>query len=177
MSNINKIFKLINIVGFSEKQLKRILVLYSLNKNISLKKALIKNYNIYFGNTKIGLKRVEILNNILNMIETDLEIKYFIFILKLYAIKPLLKQEAKMKYVSNISQNLSHKSYITETTNALYNLILSDQLDTKNTFFLSYDTIAFLKELSLEAKKFQKLGFELNQIFNTKNPSKSKIVF
>jgi hypothetical protein len=162
----------------NNKDINNILGLYSLNKNISLKKALINNYENYFGKTKSGLKKIEFLNDILDLLETDLDIELFIFSLKLIAIKPLLLQEAKTRDLLENSKlsslnplSLAYDKittftpYSTRVSRALLSLIFFDKLEKNDTVFLSSDTTDFFKELSKNAVKLKNLGVEPNQIF------------
>ncbi len=162
----------------NDKDIKKILELYSLNRDISLKKALISNYENYFGKTKSGLKKIEFLNDILDLLETDLDIELFIFSLKLIAIKPLLLQEAKTRDLLDTSKlpllnplSLAYDKittftpYSTRVSGALLSLIFFDKLESKDTVFLSSDTTDFFKELSKDAIKLKNSGVEPNQIF------------
>ncbi|MDD2697248.1 MAG: type II restriction endonuclease [Arcobacteraceae bacterium] len=162
----------------TDRDIHKILELYSLNKSISLKMALTKNYENYFGNTKSGLKKISFLGDILDLLESDLDIELFIFSLKLIAIKPLLLQEAKTRDLLDSSKlpllnplSLAYDKittftpYSTRVSGALLSLIFFDKLESKDTVFLSSDTTDFLKELSKEAIKLKKIGLEPNQIF------------
>ena len=162
----------------TDRDIHKILELYSLNKSISLKMALTKNYENYFGNTKSGLKKISFLGDILDLLESDLDIELFIFSLKLIAIKPLLFQEAKTRDLLDSSKlpllnplSLAYDKittftpYSTRVSGALLSLIFFDKLESKYTVFLSSDTTDFLKELSKEAIKLKKIGLEPNQIF------------
>ncbi|NWF65928.1 MAG: hypothetical protein HXX81_00495 [Campylobacterales bacterium] len=172
------ILKYLLKASLNDKDIHKVLELYSLNKNISLKKALISNYEKFFGKTKSGLKKVEFLSDILDLLENDLDIELFIFSLKLVAIKPLLLQEAKTRDLLDSSKlptlnplSLAYDKittftpYSTRVSGALLSLIFFDKLENKDTVFLSNDTTEFLKELSYEAIKLKNVGVEPNQIF------------
>lgn len=172
------ILKYLLKVSINNKNINKILELYSLNKSISFKNSLINNYENYFGKTKSGLKKIGFLNDILDLLETDLEIELFIFSLKLIAIKPLLLQEAKTRDLLKSSKlsslnplSLAYDKittftpYSTRVSGALLSLIFFDKLENSDTVFLSSDTTDFLKELSQEAIKLKNLGVEPNQIF------------
>lgn len=164
--------------SLSENDVKKLLNLYSLNKGLNLKIELIKNFNLFFGNKNSGLKKIGFLNDILDLIENDLDIRLFIFALKLIVIKPLLLQEAKTRDLLDSSKlstlnplSLEYDKittfnpYSTRVSGALLSLIFFDKLENKDTIFLSNDTTNFLKELSKEAIYLKKYGIEPNQIF------------
>lgn len=164
--------------SLSENDIKKLLNLYSLNKGLNLKIELIRNFNLFFGTKNSGLKKIGFLNDILDLIENDLDVKLFIFGLKLIVIKPLLLQEAKTRDLLDSSKlstlnplSLEYDKittfnpYSTRVSGALLSLIFFDKLENKDTVFLSNDTTDFLKELSKEAISLKKYGIEPNQIF------------
>jgi hypothetical protein len=133
---------------------------------------------LFFGTKNSGLKKIGFLNDILDLIENDLDVKLFIFGLKLIVIKPLLLQEAKTRDLLDSSKlstlnplSLEYDKittfnpYSTRVSGALLSLIFFDKLENKDTVFLSNDTTDFLKELSKEAISLKKYGIEPNQIF------------
>lgn len=162
----------------SEKDINKLLTLYSLNKGLLLKKEIIKNFDTLFGNRNNGLKKIGFLNDILDLVENDLDIRLFIFALKLIVIKPLLLLEAKTRDILDSSKlstlnplSLEYDKittftpYSTRVSGALLSLIFFDKLENKDTVFLSSDTTDFLKELSKEAIYLKKYGIEPSQIF------------
>lgn len=164
--------------NLNDKDINNILVLYSLNKGLTLKSEIIKKYEYLFGKTKSGLNKIDFLNNILELIENDTDIKLFIFSLKLLSIKPLLLQEAKTRDFLDTSKLLSLnplsleydkitviKSYSTRVSGALLSLIFFDKLEKNDTVFLSSDTTDFFKFLSQETIFLKNKGIEPNQIF------------
>ena len=118
------------------------------------------------------------LKEILVEFKTVVDIKLFIFSLKIYNIKDAILQEAKMVQSSAI-QNLQHldplsleydkfsviKPYTTRVSSALITLLFFERLEFKKINFMSEDSLNFLEELSREFLKFKALGLESNQIF------------
>lgn len=114
----------------------------------------------------------------MDLFETEHDSELFIFSLKLYAIKPLLLQEAKTRDLLDTSKlptlnplSLAYDKitlfspYSTRVSGALLSLIFFDKLESSDTVFISSDATEFLKELSKEAIKLKKVGVEPNQIF------------
>lgn len=172
------IFNYLCKIKFTDMQIKKILILHSLNKGLLLKQALIDNYDNYFGKTKLGIKKIESLHYILDFLKSFLDIELFIFSLKLYMIKDLLLQEAKTKDLLDISKldNLDPLSleydkvtlfspYSTRVSGALLSLIFFDRLENNETSFISKDAEVLIKKLSLDAIKLKSKGVEPNQIF------------
>lgn len=91
------ILKYLLKAGLNEKDIKKIIEIYSLNKGLFFKNALLSSMNDLYGTSKSGLKKKDFLTDILDLFETDLDSELFIFGLKLIAIKPLLLQEAKTR--------------------------------------------------------------------------------
>ncbi|MFA6759539.1 MAG: hypothetical protein WCR69_00645 [Sulfuricurvum sp.] len=164
--------------NLNDKDINNILVLYSLNQGLTLKIELIKKYEELFGKTKSALKKIDFLNDILELIENDTDIKLFIFSLKLLSIKPLLLQEAKTRDFLDTSKlsslnplSLEYdkitviKPYSTRVSGALLSLIFFDKLENSDTVFLSSDITEFFKYLSQEAIFLKDKGVEPNQIF------------
>ncbi|MDQ1325237.1 MAG: hypothetical protein QG567_2193 [Campylobacterota bacterium] len=162
----------------SEKDIKNILELNSLYKNLKFRTALFDNLEKYFGNSKTGLTKYDLFVDILDLIKNNNDVVLLIFSLKLIAIKPLLLQEAKIKDLLDLSKlkQLNPLSttydkitlvspYSTRVSGALLSLIFFDKLENNDTAFLSSDTTNFLKELSAEAINLKKYGIEPNQIF------------
>lgn len=115
---------------------------------------------------------------VVDEIHSEIDLKLFIFSLKLYMIKDLLLQEAKLKDLLDISKLINldplsleydkitiYSPYATRVNGALLSLIFFDKLDNKETNFMTKDADDFLKDLSLLAIELKKKGVESNQIF------------
>jgi hypothetical protein len=172
------ILKYLLKASLSDKDIKKIIAIYSLYKGLLFKKALFNKMDTLCGFSKSGLKKRDFLTDILDLFETDLDSELFIFGLKLIAIKPLLLQEAKTRDLLDTSKlptlnplSLAYDKitlfspYSTRVSGALLSLIFFDKLENKDTVFISSDTTDFLKELSKDAVKLKKMGVEPNQIF------------
>ncbi|MBT4377127.1 hypothetical protein HOD29_07180 [archaeon] len=114
----------------------------------------------------------------LDEINSNIEVKLFIFSLKLYLIKDLLLNEAKVKNLLDVSklENLdplsleydkitAYSPYSTRISGALLSLIFFEKLENKETNFISKDAEKFIKNLSEFAIELKKQGVEPNQIF------------
>lgn len=172
------ILKYLLKASLSDKDIKKIIEIYSLYKGLSFKKTLLNEMDTLCGFSKSGLKKKDFLTDILDLFETDLDSELFIFGLKLIAIKPLLLQEAKTRDLLDTSKlptlnplSLAYDKitlfspYSTRVSGALLSLIFFDKLENKDTVFISSDTTEFLKELSKDVVKLKKMGVEPNQIF------------
>lgn len=148
IEKFNLIYKTLLKIKLSHIQIKNILFLYSLNKNLSLKKEILKRSNIFFRSKN----KIIFLKDILNAIENDLDIRFFIFILKIISLKALLLKELRIKRILMLEENKR------------FNINKID-IFKKDNIFLSNDTMDFLKELSKEAISLKKYSMELNQIF------------
>ena len=115
---------------------------------------------------------------VIDEINLDIDLKLFIFSLKLYLIKDLLLQEAKLKDLLDITklENLdplsleydkitTYSPYSTRVNGALLSLIFFDKLDKQETNFISQDADDFIKNLSFLAIELKNNGVEPNQIF------------
>ena len=128
-----------------------------------------------------SVKNNEKRNFLLQITETLLEkidFKLFQFSLRLYLIKDLLLQEAKIAQYNN-QKNLSrlnplsleydkisvYTPYTTRVNGALLSLIFFDNLEAGKVNFMSQDAIDFIKDLSRDAKALKLKGLEPNQIF------------
>lgn len=162
----------------SDKNIKKILEVYSLNRGLLFREALFNVLDDLCGKSKQGLNKKSFLIDILDVFESEIDSELFIFSLKLYAIKPLLLQEAKTRDLLDVSKlsNLSPLSlsydkvtlfspYSTRVSGALLSLIFFDKLEANDTTFISSDTTEFLKTLSKEAIRLKSIGVEPNQIF------------
>jgi len=172
------ILKYLLKMSLSDKDIRKLLELYSLNQGLLFKKIILKDLDSLFGRTKTGLNKQSYLTDILDLFETEYDSELFIFSLKLYAIKPLLLQEAKTRDLLDTSKlptlnplSLAYDKitlfspYSTRVSGALLSLIFFNKLENSDTAFISSDATEFLKELSKEAIKLKKIGVEPNQIF------------
>lgn len=172
------ILKYLLKAGLSDKDIKKIIELYSLYKGLLFKDALLDNIDYLFGMSKSGIKKKGFLIDILDLFESVFDSELFIFGLKLIAIKPLLLQEAKTRDLLDTSKlptlnplSLAYDKitlfspYSTRVSGALLSLIFFDKLENSDTTFISSDATEFLKELSKDAIKLKKMGIEPNQIF------------
>lgn len=161
-----------------EKDIKKILELYSLYQGLVFHDELLKILDNLCGVSKQGLTKKIFLIDILDVFESDIDSELFIFSLKLYAIKPLLLQEAKTRDLLDVSKlsDLSPLSlaydkvtlfspYSTRVSGALLSLIFFDQLEANDSIFISSDTTDFLQNLAKDAIRLKSLGIEPNQIF------------
>ena len=131
---------------------------------------IIEEYNLLGNNLIIFIDRIsnnvvkgtkdKKLHEILIDIKTEIDLKLFIFSLKLYSIKDAILQEAKITE-SSIIQNLHDldplsleydrisviKPYTTRVVSALLTLLFFEHLEDNKINFMSEDSINFLKEL------------------------------
>ncbi|MDD3476166.1 MAG: type II restriction endonuclease [Sulfurimonas sp.] len=172
------ILKYLLKASFSDRDIKKIIEIYSLYKGIVFKEELLNSMDSLYGNSKSGLKKKDFLTDILDLFESDFDSELFIFGVKLIAIKPLLLQEAKTRDLLDTSKlpTLSPLSlaydkitlfspYSTRVSGALLSLIFFDKLENEDTAFISSDTTEFLSYLSKEAIVLKNMGIEANQIF------------
>jgi hypothetical protein len=172
------ILKYLLKASFSDRDIKKIIEIYSLYKGIVFKEELLNSMDSLYGNSKSGLKKKDFLTDILDLFESDFDSELFIFGVKLIAIKPLLLQEAKTRDLLDTSKlpTLSPLSlaydkitlfspYSTRVSGALLSLIFFDKLENEDTAFISSDTTEFLSHLSKEAIVLKNMGIEANQIF------------
>jgi len=114
----------------------------------------------------------------ISKIEEEVDFELFVFSLKLYSIKDLLLQEAKAKNLLDISKlekldplSLEYDKitvyapYSTRVSGALLTLLFFDKLENQDVTFVSKDSVDFVKNLSMDAKKLKKVGVEPNQVF------------
>jgi len=135
---------------------------------------------IEYTNNKIKAKtkKQKFILEILDEINSDIELKLFIFSLKLYLIKDLLLAEAKLKNLLDISklENLDplsleydkitiYSPYSTRINGALLSLVFFDKLEHKETNFISVEAEIFIRHLSNMAIDLKEKGIEPNQIF------------
>jgi hypothetical protein len=127
---------------------------------------------------KTNSPKQKIIFEVIDEINSDTDFKLFVFSLKLYMIKDLLLQEAKIKDLLDISQletldplsleydrKTIYSPYSTRINGALLSLIFFDKLDNKETNFISQDAQDFMSSLSALAIDLKKQGVEPNQIF------------
>ena len=127
---------------------------------------------------KKGSKKQKLLLEILDEVDSELSLKLFIFSLKLFMIKDLLLQEAKLKNLLDISKLESldplsleydkitlYSPYATRVNGALLSLIFFDKLERGETNFVSQDAEDYIKSLSQLAIELTTKGVEPNQIF------------
>ncbi len=160
----------------SESQALNILKIYFLNKNIEESITLI--LTSINKQTKLAKKQKSILTAILDEVFNIVDLKLFIFSLKLYMIKDLLLQEAKVKNLLDISklENLDplsleydkitiYSPYSTRVNGALLSLIFFEKIENKETNFISHDAEYLIHNLSKLAIELKTNGIEPNQIF------------
>lgn len=125
--------------------------------------------------TKSGQTQRLILEDVFAEIDSDLNLKVFLFSLKLYLIKDLLLEEAKIKRASDLEKlnqlnplSLEYDKitvfnpYSTRVTGALLSLAFFDGLQTG---FLSQNSDDFMRNLAENAQDLIQQGIEPNQIF------------
>jgi hypothetical protein len=127
---------------------------------------------------KKSSKKQKLLFEILDELNDELTLNLFIFSLKLFMVKDLLLQEAKLKNLLDVSklENLDplsleydkitlYSPYSTRVNGALLSLIFFDKLDRGETSFISKDAEDYIRSLSKLALELRKKGLEPNQIF------------
>ncbi len=127
---------------------------------------------------KKSKKRLERFEDIVIRFKENMDIELFLFSIKLYQIKNLLLQEAKITESTDTEQlanidplSLEYdrisviKPYNTRVNGALLSLLFFDKLEKKEVNFMSENSIEFIKNLSDFAIKFKREGLEPNQIF------------
>lgn len=160
----------------SANQAHKFLEIYTLFKNSKIEPC---NENILDSIQQIkNQDKQNILYAIIETIENRIDLDLFIFSLKLYLIKDLLLQEAKLTDVIGFSElekldPLSlrydkvsvYRPYATRVNGALLALLFFSQIEEGKTNFMSEDTHKFIKKLSEFAIKLKRQGVEPNQIF------------
>lgn len=165
-------------VKLSEKQANEILNTYSLHIKKNYEEIILELINTIDNNTKKDTSKHRFFIETLDEITNETELKLFIFSLKLYLIKDLLLNEAKIKNLLDISklENLdplsleydritTYSPYSTRINGALLSLIFFDKLENNETNFISKDAEDFVKSLSEYAIELKNKGVEPNQIF------------
>lgn len=147
--------------------------LFLISKDLKLfQKSILDRFN---RTTKTAKNQFDNLSEIFIEIHNETDVEIFIFSLKLYLIKDLLLQEAKLKSIYDLDKlrklnplSLEYDKitvfnpYTTRVNGALLSLIFFDSL---NNGFISKTTDDFILQLSEQSKKLQKIGLEPNQIF------------
>ncbi len=164
----------------SNEQISIILKIYAVNINTKEIPEIVSNIlkDTITKSTKKALNQKNYLEIILDEIVSLIDLKLFIFSLKLYVIKDLLLQEAKLKNLLDITKLESidplsleydkitvYSPYSTRINGALLSLIFFDKLENQQTDFISKDAEYFIKHLSQYALDLKNNGVEPNQIF------------
>ncbi|MBL0687413.1 MAG: hypothetical protein JJV95_05925 [Sulfurospirillum sp.] len=162
----------------SDKQSSDILKICILNTNVNFKTTTKKIVEYIESKIKTGSKKQKLIQETVDEINSEIDLKLFIFSLKLHMIKDLLLQEAKLKCLSDTSK-LRYKDplsleydkitlyspYSTRVNGALLSLIFFNKLEKNETNFITQDSEEFMKHLSECAKELKIDGVEANQIF------------
>lgn len=164
--------------SLSDNQANEILKICILNSKINIEITIEKIISYIEAKIKTGSKKQKLIFEIIDEINNDIDLKLFVFSLKLYMIKDLLLQEAKLKDLLDISKLESldplsleydkitiYSPYSTRVNGALLSLIFFDKLDKKETNFISKEAEDFIKSLSNFAIELKNQGVEPNQIF------------
>jgi len=162
----------------TDNQSNEILKIYILNSQMSVDKIIIKIIHYIDKTIKANSPKQKLIFEVINEISSSIDLKLFIFSLKLYMIKDLLLQESKLKDLLDISklENLDplsleydkitiYSPYSTRVNGALLSLIFFDKLDNGETNFISKGAENFIKSLSSLAIELKANGVEANQIF------------
>ncbi len=165
-------------IKLSENQAHDILNKYSLNIKKKYEDIVLELIETINKNTKKNSQKQIVFLETLDEITDETELKLFIFSLKLYLIKDLLLNEAKIKNLLDTSklENLDplsleydkitiYSPYSTRINGALLSLIFFEKLENKETNFISKDAEEFVESLSNFAIELKQKGVEPNQIF------------
>lgn len=136
------------------------------------KKSVLDNFN---QPTKTAKNQFDNLSEIFTQTNTSIDVEVLVFSLKLYLIKDLLLQEAKLKSIYDLDKlkklnplSLEYDKitvfnpYTTRVDGALLSLAFFESL---NNGFISQTTDDFILSLSKQSQELQKCGLEPNQIF------------
>jgi len=164
--------------SLSDNQANTILTLCTLHKSNNYHFILLNIVEYTNNKIKTNSKKQKLILEVLDEINSDIDLKLFIFSLKLYLIKDLLLQEAKLKDLLDISllENLDplslkydkitiYSPYSTRVNGALLSLLFFDKLENNETNFISQEAELFIKNLSTLAIDLKHKGVEPNQIF------------
>jgi hypothetical protein len=165
-------------INLSDNQSNEILKIYILNSKVNFKTTIEKIIEFVGNKIKTGSKKQKLIFEVINKINSDIDLKLFVFSLKLYIIKDLLLYEAKLKDLLDISKLESldplsleydkitiYSPYSTRVNGALLSLKFFDKLDKQETNFISKEAETFVKNLSAFAIELKNQGVEPNQIF------------
>lgn len=164
-------------VKLSSNQVEQFFKLFYTNLDKNYEKITSIILNEFVADFKNTTKK-NILIQIIDEIGSKLDLKLLLFSFKLYVVKDLLLQEAKIKNVLDISklENLdplsleydkitTYSPYSTRINGALLSLIFFEKLERNEFNFLSQDSISFIKSLSKLSNELTTKGIEPNQIF------------
>lgn len=149
---------------------------------------IIEEYNLFnhdFNLFSVSLRQIfksetklEKLEDIIIRFKDNSDTELFLFSVRLYQIKNLLLQEAKISESTDIEKlsdlnplSLEYdsisvvKPYTTRVRGALLSLLFFDKLERKDINFMSENAFCFIKTLSDLAVKLKYNGLEPNQIF------------
>jgi len=162
----------------TDTQTHKILSIYSTNisNDFAHIKSEINEYII--DKIKVKSSKQQRLFELMDKINNNLELKLFIFSIKLYAIKDLLLEEAKINNLLDITKleeldplSLEYDKittfspYSTRVSGALLSLIFFEKLENQETNFISKKSESFIRTLSSFAIELKNEGVEPNQIF------------
>jgi len=161
----------------TDAQSNEILKIFILNPD-NVEVVINKIINYIDSKIKVDFTKQKLILEVINDINSSIDLKLFIFSLKLYMIKDLLLQEAKLKNLLDISklENLNplsleydkitiYSPYSTRVNGALLSLIFFDKLEHGETNFISKNAEDFVISLSSLAIELKNNGVEPNQIF------------
>jgi len=165
-------------IKLTDTQSNEILRIYILNSNSNLDVIIEKIIKYINSKIKKDSPKQKLIFEVIDEINYSIDLKLFIFSLKLYMIKDLLLQESKLKDLLDITrlENLNplsleydkitiYSPYSTRVNGALLSLIFFDKLEKKETNFISKEADSFIKSLSTLAIELKNNGVEPNQIF------------
>ena len=182
MRNMNENFYFIATLIFNIKltdnQAHAILKTILLNSKSDYSQVMAKILKYTEDKIKKGSSKQKLILEIVDEITSEIDLKLFTFSLKLYMIKDLLLQEAKLKDLLDTSKlaNLDplsleydkstiYSPYSTRVNGALLPLVFFDKLENKETNFMTKDADIFVRDLSKLAIELIDKGVEPNQIF------------
>jgi len=164
--------------NLSENQSNDLLKTFYQNKILDFDKIKEKIIAYVEKNIKTNSKKQILLFETLNEVNSKIDLELFIFSLKLFIIKDLLLQEAKMKNLLDITKlgdlnplslkydNITlYSPYSTRVSWALLSLIFFDKLEKQESNFISKEAEKFVIDLSKYAISLKEKWVEPNQIF------------
>lgn len=162
----------------TDNQANEILKVCVLNSKNNFKITIVKIIKYIENKIKTNSPKQKLIFEVIDEVSSEIDLKLFIFSLKLYMIKDLLLQEAKLKDLLDISklENLDplsleydkitiYSPYSTRVNGALLSLIFFEKLDNRETNFISQDADDFIENLSTLVIELKTNGIEPNQIF------------